>query len=279
MNGLWHNDGTLNLAYRPDYSGCVLPYCQWYQDDFLGGIRGLSASTVGIYTVLLNEMYARGEALRLSQSQMVRMCGSSSPTFKAAIVSLSGDGKLLRLDAGLWNARVEKTFVVRKKEQGTNSRAALLGVKKRNEIHGVSERSLSVRPASAQPSSEAHKEREDDGGGGDSRGPTNPSKSIDPTFRELILEAIGTDRSGLQSRGGSRLGGQTDMFVAKQWATDLGLTETEQLAVIRETMARKTDGPPSSFGFFTKAMQRLAAVKAAPPIETPTFTHTNGLLV
>ena len=93
------------------------------------------------------------------------------------------------------------------------------------------------------------------------------------TFRELILAAIGVDRSGLTGRGGRILGNQSDMFEAGRWATDLGLTETEQLDLIREIMARKTDGPPGTFKFFTAAMQRLAGEKAAPPLGTPQITR------
>lgn len=93
------------------------------------------------------------------------------------------------------------------------------------------------------------------------------------TFRELILAVIGVDRSGLTGRGGRILGNQSDMFEARRWATDLGLTEAEQLDLIREIIARKTDGPPGTFKFFTAAMQRLAAEKAAPPLGTPQITR------
>lgn len=91
----------------------------------------------------------------------------------------------------------------------------------------------------------------------------------DPTFRERILAAIGVDPSGLTGRGGTRIGTQADMIEANRWVSDLGLTEAEILAEVRAVASAKQGGPPSRFAYFTQAMQRLAAAKAAPPPTIP----------
>lgn len=119
-----------------------------------------------------------------------------------------------------------------------------------------------------------------DDDGGDAREPTHAHtheappppapRPEDRTFRESMLDAMGCDRSGLIGPSGRMIGGQADMLVAAGWIRDLGLTGEQIIVVIGETMARKRDpGPPSTFKFFTKAMQRFAAdlEDAARPIQ------------
>jgi uncharacterized protein YdaU (DUF1376 family) len=87
----------------------------------------------------------------------------------------------------------------------------------------------------------------------------------DPTDREQMLAVMGHDPSGLTATG-RIVGSPGDMREAQRWQSDLGLTLAEILDVIRETMARKRDGPPTSFAYFRPAMQRRAGEKQAPPI-------------
>jgi hypothetical protein len=75
----------------------------------------------------------------------------------------------------------------------------------------------------------------------------------DPTWREQVLDAIGVSSSGMDLVG--------------RWMTDLGLTKDQILAVLRETAAAKSDGPPSNLRYFTKAMQREAARLAEAPLQ------------
>src|SRR5690606_26977656 len=90
---------------------------QWYQDDFVGGVRGMKAHEIGIYTMLLMEMYARGQALSLSTERLARLCGADRRTFEKALEMLIADGKIIRLDCGLWNERCENAFRERAKMQ------------------------------------------------------------------------------------------------------------------------------------------------------------------
>jgi hypothetical protein len=125
----------------------------------------------------------------------------------------------------------------------------------------------STRHGYARGEREGEREREDIGGGGDA-GASDP-----PTHRESLIAAMGVDPSRpIVTTGGKSLGGAADMLEARRWA-ELGLSEAEQIAVIAEAMARKRDGPPMSFKYFTPAMQRFAADKAS--AETP-LTPING---
>jgi len=82
------------------------------------------------------------------------------------------------------------------------------------------------------------------------------------THREQLLTAMGVDPSGLTGKGGQWIGGTADMAIVGQW-TSMGITESEQIAVVIEVMgSRKEPGSPSSFKYFTPAMQRLAGVKS-----------------
>ncbi|WP_417606027.1 hypothetical protein [Primorskyibacter flagellatus] len=105
------------------------------------------------------------------------------------------------------------------------------------------------------------------GGGGASAREANLSVETNPTHREKLLAAMGADPvSGMTGHGGRRIGRQEDMTHAAAWS-ELGLSEAEQITVVLEVMASKRDGPPSSFKFFDRPMQRLAGTKSAAPLK------------
>ncbi len=106
------------------------------------------------------------------------------------------------------------------------------------------------------------------GGGGSTREAVS-------TDREAILTAIGVDPvSGITGPSGRMIGTQADMAEVARWLDLPGLTMTLILAEIRTVMANKRDGPPSSFRFFTKAMQRLSGEMTRPALDP--ITTTNG---
>lgn len=70
--------------------------------------------------------------------------------------------------------------------------------------------------------------------------------------------------SGLTGHGGTRLGSRADMELAARWLSELRIRPAEQLAIVAEVMARKKDGPPNSFAYFTGAMRRRAAERDSP---------------
>lgn len=93
-----------------------------------------------------------------------------------------------------------------------------------------------------------------------------------PTFRERILDAMGVDRSGMTGRGGTRIGTAADMEEVRRWIA-LGVSAEEILTLVAETASGKRDGPPKTFSYFTPAMTRFAAVKAAPPLSPDDITN------
>lgn len=141
--------------YVPDYSECTLPYVKWYQDDFLGGVRGMKAAEVGVYTVLLMEMYARGEALNMSNDRLARLCGIDKRAFLDILEMLIEEGKIIRLNCGLWNERCENAFRSRTKMFEVNSEAGKKSAEKRNKNNGKIQRPFNDRSTTVQPSSEA----------------------------------------------------------------------------------------------------------------------------
>lgn len=86
------------------------------------------------------------------------------------------------------------------------------------------------------------------------------------TIRERILVAVGADPvTGLTGPNGNVLGTRHDMEEVSRWQA-LGLSDDRILAVITEAIAKKRDGPPSSFSYFEKPMCREAGRKAKPPL-------------
>lgn len=146
--------GNIDPTYVPDFAACVLPYCTWYQSDFLGGVRGMKALEIGVYSMLLNEMYERGEALDMPLDRLARLCGTTKGTLSKALEVLIEEEKIIRLECGLWNVKVQKVFMVRKKTSTANSSAGKSSAEKRNEINGSHARALNGGSADVQPSPE-----------------------------------------------------------------------------------------------------------------------------
>ncbi|ULB09142.1 MarR family transcriptional regulator [Cereibacter azotoformans] len=93
-----------------------------------------------------------------------------------------------------------------------------------------------------------------------------------PTLRESILGACGVDPvSGLTGPGGRCIGTRADMEEVGRWLRLPGIGEPEILGVVGEMMAGKRDGPPSTLRYFRPGIERLAAAKAAPPIDPSTL--------
>lgn len=253
--GLKLPDGSWNRHYVPDFDTVVLPYCTWYQDDFLGGIRGMTAAEIGVYSVMLNLMYSRGTALAMPETRLARFCGLPVNKLKPIILSLIEEGKILVLAVGYWNERVDKVLVKRKSEHLNNSFAGTESARKRNENKGACEHTLNGGAASDQPYSEAQNI-----GGGDSA-----RARVTTSLKKKIIDAINTvpdpDDDPVTFVSAS------DEVVAEKWLGDLALSEDECIAVVAEVMADKLDGHPNSLSYFTPAMRRYAGAKATGPIK------------
>ncbi|MBB4076255.1 uncharacterized protein YdaU (DUF1376 family) [Bartonella fuyuanensis] len=144
----------------PDYESSRLPYVCWYQNDFLGGVRGMRAHEIGIYTILLNEMYARGRPLEISEERLARLCGCDKRTFVNVLAMLIQEGKILNLANGLWNKRCENIFQEREKLLEQKSFAGRSSAKKRKKINADIQQMLNERTKDAPQSLEAQKGEE-----------------------------------------------------------------------------------------------------------------------
>ena len=113
-----------------------LPFIRWYASDFLTGIRGLKAFQVGIYTVLLNEMYERCSPLPENIDKLAWQCGCTKPVFVKTLSMLKEEGKIIIKDGGLWNDRVEKEFNYRENKISVAKTNANARWKKPNKNNG-----------------------------------------------------------------------------------------------------------------------------------------------
>ncbi|UTO28166.1 YdaU family protein [Bartonella harrusi] len=142
------------------YESSTLPYVCWYQNDFLGGVRGMRAHEIGIYTILLNEMYARGRPLDLSVERLARLCGCDKRTFVNVLEMLIQEGKILNLPHGLWNKRCENIFQERVKLLEQKSFAGRSSAKKRKQINAEFQQLLNERARDDEQNSKSQKEEE-----------------------------------------------------------------------------------------------------------------------
>ncbi|EJF87848.1 YdaU family protein [Bartonella rattimassiliensis] len=146
-----------NQQETPHYESSRLPYVCWYQNDFLGGVRGMRAHEIGIYTILLNEMYARGRPLEISEERLARLCGCDKRTFVNVLSMLIQEGKILNLANGLWNKRCENVFQEREKLLEQKSFAGRSSAKKRKKINVEIQQMLNEKQKGVEQSLEAQK--------------------------------------------------------------------------------------------------------------------------
>ncbi|WP_455481808.1 DUF1376 domain-containing protein [Bartonella sp. B35(2025)] len=149
-----------NQQETPYYESSTLPYVCWYQNDFLGGVRGMRAHEIGIYTILLNEMYARGRPLKLSVERLARLCGCDKRTFVNVLEMLLREGKILNLAHGLWNKRCENVFHERTKLLEKKSLAGHSSAQKRKKINAKVQQLLNESTRDDEHNLEAQKEEE-----------------------------------------------------------------------------------------------------------------------
>ena len=114
-----------------------LPFIRWYASDFLTGIRGLKSYQIGIYTVLLNEMYERCSPLPINIDKLSWQCGCTKPVFVKTLSMLKAEGKIIIKDGGLWNDRVEIEFNYRQNKISAAKTGANARWKKPNENKDV----------------------------------------------------------------------------------------------------------------------------------------------
>ena len=109
------------------------PWVRFFPSDWLAGTRGMSAVETGIYITLVATMYERGEPIPEDQARLARLCGASNSAFKKALDTLIDEGKVTRVDGGLWNDRVEKEKVYLSEKSEVARRAGKMSAEKRKQ--------------------------------------------------------------------------------------------------------------------------------------------------
>lgn len=132
-----------------------LPYVRFYMSDWLSATRGMKANEIGIYFTLIALMYERGEPVPENYDRLSRQCGCIPNVCEKTIKMLIEDGKIVRLENGLWNKRVQKEFEFRQEKSRVSSEAASARWEKDNNINDDSMRTHSERNADAMPIPEA----------------------------------------------------------------------------------------------------------------------------
>lgn len=101
-----------------------MPWIRFFPSDWLAGTRGMSAVETGVYITLIATMYERGEPIPEDHARLARLCGASNSSFAKAIDTLVDEGKITRVNGGLWNDRVEKEQVYLSEKSEVGLRAA-----------------------------------------------------------------------------------------------------------------------------------------------------------
>lgn len=261
----------------------------WYQRDpidFLGGVQGLPSREIAVYAVTLDLIYQHGGEINNDPGWIagwIKDMGAAA--VRNALASLVEKGKLqIEENGNIGQKRARNEAKTRRKQSETNAENGKKGGISSGKSRAASKENKDLGEANASSENEAEKRREENIGGGGMREAAKTPRLNEPsgdvlTPREMLLEAMGADPvSGMVGPNGTRAGSPGDMIHVKRWAGDLGLTLDEQIAVIHDVMARKKDDPPASLRYFTKAMERFAAIKAEPDLSPtkPNLTAING---
>ncbi|NHK29173.1 YdaU family protein [Parvularcula flava] len=101
-----------------------MPWFRFFPSDWLAGTRGMSASETGIYITLVATMYERCEPVPEDHARLARLCGATKAAFVKTLNILIDEGKIIRVDTGLWNERAAKEIGIREEKSEVGRSAA-----------------------------------------------------------------------------------------------------------------------------------------------------------
>jgi uncharacterized protein YdaU (DUF1376 family) len=221
-----------------------LPYYKAYPRDFFDGTRGMHGDLKGAYRMVLDLIYQHGGQLYNDPRHISGQLGYSVRKWNSLFSVLVEMGKLHLNGEIISNFRADKELVqlsLMQDKQREN------GLKPKINKH--------IPEATAKPPlSHTEPDTDTEEGGGGSAG---AREAVD---HEEVLLAAGVDPSK-DVTGKWHSSGQ--IWEAKRWQDDLGLSGPEILAELRGAVNGK---PPGSLAYFTPIMQRAAARKTAPKL-------------
>lgn len=252
----------------------------WYKREPLAYLKdtiGLSSREHAVYSVVIDLIYQHGGSIPNDPGWIAGWISDmGTAAVRNTIAALDANPKITLVisDGEISQKRAKNEAKTKEKLRENRQKTGKKGgeISGKNRAAQKENNNLTEPSASSETQAEKRRVREEYGGGGRAREADPPPVE----FRERILSAMGVDPvSGLTGHGGRMIGTRADMAEADRWQTDLRLSEESCLAVVSEVMAKKRDGPPKSFSYFTPAMQRLAGDLAKPKL-TPIDGGQNG---
>jgi uncharacterized protein YdaU (DUF1376 family) len=114
-----------------------IPYFTFYPEKFMGGVRGMSAQEVGVYTMLLCRMYEEDGAVEYNTLRLSTYCGMRVKTFTDVAEKLMALGKITMEDGRIFNARAAIEISDRADKLKNNSKAGKISAEKRQGNQGI----------------------------------------------------------------------------------------------------------------------------------------------
>ena len=110
-----------------------IPYFDFYPADFMHGVRGLTATEVGVYTMLLCRIYEENGPVEYNAVRLSAYCGIRESALVKAIDRLVVLAKLTVEGGMLSNPRAMKEIEAREIKLKNNSRAGKASAEKRQQ--------------------------------------------------------------------------------------------------------------------------------------------------
>lgn len=247
-----------------------------WADAFHRDTQDLSAEEVGAYFLILMAMWARENCdLPDDDKRLARICRVSPTLWKRRMGPLMR-GFFEASDGIIFSERLKKEakFVelsVTQQSKRKNGKSTCNTLKNNDTPlsadHPWIDGGSTVDHPTYNPTTQHIKTHDDS------------SASIEVFHpREVVLEAMGIDRSGVLGPTGKIIGTPADMAILNQWMALPAMNLDQVCAVIREVMAKKRDGPPTTFKYFNRAMQERSGALTQPALEPiQTKGRTNGI--
>ncbi|WP_375693367.1 MULTISPECIES: DUF1376 domain-containing protein [unclassified Bartonella] len=85
-----------------------MPWIRFHLYDWISGTDGMTLEQRGVYITLLVRMYDKKAPIKTDFETLSRACNCSRKKFATIIEYLMRNDKLVEIDGGLWNTRVEE---------------------------------------------------------------------------------------------------------------------------------------------------------------------------
>jgi uncharacterized protein YdaU (DUF1376 family) len=132
----WLMTRPCQIRQRQGVASKSIPYFTFYPEKFMGGVRGMSAQEVGVYTMLLCRMYEEDGPVEYSALRLSTYCGMREKTFVAVAEKLIALGKITLCDGRIFNDRAAIEISDRADKLKNNSKAGKASAEKRQGNQG-----------------------------------------------------------------------------------------------------------------------------------------------